>query len=244
MTWEWRRRKRREGLRRKKFGNYVWMQAAANPGTLINTIQMDQKTNKIYFRTGMIGPIFYFLLLGTLGFLWNGYNPVLQSMSEIGSVVSPYKNWMNYLGFSLLGIVIVIFGIGVLREFSKGSLQYLSGFLISVAGVSMFAVGFFPCDAGCIDVTMTGKLHSLTSTVPSIALPLAAMVLATVLSRRWGRRWGYVSFWLGFLSMAAGPLMFLPDSAAYLGFIQRIGIGFSLLWMVIVSSKAVSIRKF
>lgn len=180
---------------------------------------MGQKTNKIYFLAGMAGPVFYFFLLTILGFLWKGYSPFLQSMSEIGSVISPYKNWMNYLGFSFLGIIIAIFSIGVLKEFGKGTLQYLGCFLISVAGIFMFAVGFFPCDAGCVDVTPTGKLHSFTSTVPSITLPLAAMVLATVLARRWGRRWGYIFFWLGFLSMAAGPLMFIPDSAAYLGWL-------------------------
>ena len=56
---------------------------------------------------GIVGPVFYLLLLTILGLLWTGYDPIVQSMSEIGGVMSPYKNIMNYLGFSLLGICIV-----------------------------------------------------------------------------------------------------------------------------------------
>lgn len=198
---------------------------------------MILKSSKTLFIAGIVGPVFYFLLLIILGLLWDGYNPIFQSMSEIGSVVSPYKDIMNYLGFSLLGILITLFSVGVLREFGRGILEYLAFFLILIAGIFMFAVGFFPCDAGCIDVTQTGRWHSITSTVPSIALPLAAMLLATVFAKRWGKKWGHISFWLGVLSMASGPVMFIPASAPYLGLVQRIGIGLSLLWMVLISIK-------
>lgn len=191
----------------------------------------------VYFNIGLIGPIFYFLLLTTLGLMWSGYNSTLQSMSEIGSVVSPYKDIMNYLGFSLLGVSISFFGVGLLKNFGRGALQYLTFFFVLVAGIFMFAVGFFPCDAGCVDVTKTGEMHSLTSTVPSITLPLAAMLMATIITKKWGKKWGHVSFWLGVLSMASGPIMFIPQSAPYLGIVQRVGIGLSLLWMVLISIK-------
>lgn len=189
------------------------------------------------FIAGVVGPVFYFLLLTALGLMWKGYNPTVQSMSEIGSVVSPYKDIMNYLGFSLLGIFISLFGVGLLKEFRRGVLQYLTFFLILIAGVFMFAVGFFPCDAGCVDVTKTGEMHSLTSTVPSITLPLAAMIIAIIITKKWGKRWGYISFWLGTLSMTSGPIMFISQIAPYVGIIQRVGIGLSLLWMVLISTK-------
>lgn len=189
------------------------------------------------FIAGVVGPVFYFLLLTALGLMWKGYNPTVQSMSEIGSVVSPYKDIMNYLGFSLLGIFISLFGVGLLKEFRRGVLQYLTFFLVLIAGVFMFAVGFFPCDAGCVDVTKTGEMHSLTSTVPSITLPLAAMIIAIIITKKWGKRWGYISFWLGALSMISGPIMFISQIAPYVGIIQRVGIGLSLLWMVLISAK-------
>lgn len=204
---------------------------------------MVKKKFTIFFTIGIIGPIFYFLLLTILGLLWNNYNPILQSMSEIGSVVSPYKDIMNYLGFSLLGVSISLFGVGLLKKFGRGVVQYLTFFSVLIAGIFMFAVGFFPCDAGCVDVTKTGEMHSLTSTVPSITLPLAAMLLATTITKKWGKGWGYISFWLGILSMASGPIMFIPQAAPYFGIVQRVGIGLSLLWMVVISIKTLRIHK-
>ena len=195
------------------------------------------KTPRILIFAGIIGPVFYLLLLITLGSIWAGYNPIIQSMSEIGGVSSPYKDIMNYLGFSLLGIFIVLFSIGLRREFGGGVLGNISFFFLLIAGASMVAVGFYPCDAGCIDVTQTGKMHSILSTPPSITLPLAAIAMANVFTRRWGKKWGYISFWLGVFSMISGPVMFLPFVASYLGLVQRIGIGLSLGWMFVVSMK-------
>lgn len=199
---------------------------------------MNSKSNKIFFIAGIIGPVIYFFILTILGYLWNGYDPTFQSMSEIGSVVSPYKDFMNYFGFSMLGIFIAFFSVGLLREFGKGMLQYSVFLLVFTAGIFMFIVGFFPCDAGCIDITQTSKIHSFVSTVPAIALPLAAMLMATVFTKRWGRRWGYISFWLGVFSMSSGPIMFIPFATPYLGIVQRFGIGLSLLWIFVISSKS------
>lgn len=199
---------------------------------------INQKFNKIFLIAGIAGPFFYFIIITILGYLWNGYNPVQQSMSEIGSVVSPYKDLMNYLGFSLLGIFMILFSIGLLREFGKGTLQYLAFFLLLIAGIFMFMVGFFPCDAGCVDITQTGKLHSFTSTVPAIALPLAAMLMSTAFARRWGKKWGYISFCLGVFSMSSGPIMFILSIDSYLGIVQRVGMGLSLSWIFLFSIKA------
>jgi hypothetical protein len=131
-----------------------------------------------------------------------------------------------------------LFGVALFHEVGRGALPWLGFALVLIAGAFMFAVGFFPCDPGCIDVTQTGRLHSLTSTVPAIALPLAAIVMATPITRRWGALWGWLSFGLGMLSMASGPIMFLPAAASMLGLVQRLGIGLSLLWMVVISVQA------
>jgi len=99
----------------------------------------------------------------------------------------------------------------------------------------MFLVGFFPCDSMCIDVSVTGKLHSITSTIPAILIPLAAMITAYPITKKWGKKWGYLSFYFGVLSMASGPIMFIEYLDSFSGLIQRMGIGFSLLWIMMFS---------
>ena len=73
---------------------------------------MKKKILKLFIIAGIIGPILYFLLLTILGLMWQDYNPITTGMSEIGAVDSPFKNIINYFGFSLLGIFIILFSIG------------------------------------------------------------------------------------------------------------------------------------
>lgn len=101
----------------------------------------------------------------------------------------------------------------------------------------MFLVGFLPCDSMCIDITIVGRLHSITSTVSAILIPIAIMVFAYPLLKIYGKNWGYFSFYIELASILAGPLMFIEVLSNYTGLIQRIGIGLSLLWIFLVSIK-------
>ena len=198
---------------------------------------MKEKTLNLLILAGVIGPIFYFVLLTILGIMWNGYNPISTGMSEIGAIDSPFKNIMNYFGFSLLGLSIVAFSFGF-KSYFKNNLQLKIAFiLLLLGGIFMFLVGFFPCDSMCIDVSLTGKLHSITSTIPALLIPLAAMFSAYPITKMWGKKWGYISFYLGILSMASGPIMFVESLDFFSGLIQRFGIGFSLLWIMLISFK-------
>ena len=64
-------------------------------------------SKKALILSGIIGPVLFFTLLTILGLMWSGYNPVTTGMSEIGAVDSPFKDIMNYLGFSLFGIFFI-----------------------------------------------------------------------------------------------------------------------------------------
>ncbi|MFX1457404.1 MAG: DUF998 domain-containing protein [Promethearchaeota archaeon] len=200
-------------------------------------INISHKAQKVIILSGMIGPILFFTVLTILGFLWIGYNPIITGMSEIGAVDSPFKDIMNYLGFSLLGVFIIMFGIGFAAYFKDNLQLNLTSLLLLIGGIFMFLVGFFPCDPQCIDVTSIGILHSITSTIPAILIPVAAMFSAYPVSKIWGKIWGYISFCLGFLSLVAGPLMFIEILDNFTGLIQRLGTAISLLWIFITSIK-------
>lgn len=186
---------------------------------------------------GIIGPLLYFSILTLLGILWKGYNPISTGMSEIGAVDSPFRNIMNYLGFSLLGISIILFSKGFRDYFKKGWQITTAYILLLAGGISMFLVGFLPCDAMCIDVTLRGTFHSIASTISAIAVSLAIIIAAYPVSKKLGKHWGYASFYIGILSMALGPIMLSGFFDNYSGLIQRIGIGLSLLWMAVITLK-------
>ncbi|MFX1503857.1 MAG: DUF998 domain-containing protein [Promethearchaeota archaeon] len=200
-------------------------------------LNFSNKTKKILILSGIIGPLFFFTLLTILGLMWNGYNPISTGMSEIGAVDSPFKDIMNYLGFSLLGVFIIIFSIDFTIYFKKSLQLIITFILLIIGGIFMVSVGFFPCDPQCIDVTQTGKFHSIISTVPAILIPIAIIVSAYPISKIWGKNWGYTSFLLGILSITSGPIMFIEYLNNYTGLIQRLGTGFSQIWIFIVSLK-------
>ena len=59
---------------------------------------MDSKYHRIMIIIGIVSPVYYFLLLSILGLLWDGYDPISQSMSEIGAVDSLIaKSWISNL---------------------------------------------------------------------------------------------------------------------------------------------------
>jgi Protein of unknown function (DUF998) len=188
---------------------------------------------------GMIGPVLYILLVTALGLLWEGYDPVRDTQSELGAVDSPYRGLMNIAGFMGLSVSILAFSAAYFLLLRKGFVTTLAAGLLAIAGVGMVVVGFFPCDAGCVDVTRTGRLHSVFSIPGAVGLPLAAMVSAAVFRRdgRFGAAWQVLSFWLGLVSLGSGPIIAAELVQGTNGLLQRAAMWPSLVWMVAMSTK-------
>ena len=150
---------------------------------------------KFSATVGLMTGFLYFLLMGILGKKWLGYSWMSQHMSELGGVESPYKNMMNIFGFMGVGVMIMMFSLGLYLNFKKNLILKLASFSIMLAGLFMVIVGFFPCDAHCVDVTLIGKLHTITSIPQSILLPLGVIVAAIGFGKekKWGKKWQTIS---------------------------------------------------
>lgn len=178
------------------------------------------------------GPPAYLALTVVLGLAWPGYDPVRQTQSQLGSVGAPHAAIMNFAGFSLLGVVLLVFAIVYRTSIPAGAGTWFATGLIVVAGLGMGIVGFFPCDPGCIDVTATGRLHAVFSMPGAIGLPLAMMISAGRFrhDRRFDRRWQVASFSLGAVGLMAGPVIALGLLNDVDGLLQRAAMWPPLLW--------------
>ena len=58
---------------------------------------------------GVAGPVFYIVFATVLGAMWEGYNPIRDTQSELGAVDAPYQTLMNVVGFMGLGVCILAF---------------------------------------------------------------------------------------------------------------------------------------
>lgn len=183
---------------------------------------------------GIIGPVTYAIVLFTLGFIQPDYNCITQSMSELGAAGAPYALIMNTIGFPLLGILIIAFALGLQRGIN-GSLK-IGPVLIALSGLSLVMTGIFPCDPGCVDVTLRGLTHSIFATIAAFSMIFAPLFLLPRLKK--DDRWqGYVTY--SIISVIAATLV----SAIYgfmafeqlTGVLQRISMGIMLLWVEVMA---------
>ena len=184
-----------------------------------------------------IGPIAFIALTIVLGLLWDGYDVIRDTQSELGAVNSPHRWVMNVGGFMGLGLCILAFA-GAYGFVLHGRWpKVIALFLLVVAGVGMITVGFFPCDADCVDITQTGRLHGVFSAPGAIGLPVAAMLSSLVfrIDGRFGAGWQLVSFWGGLLALLSGPIIAAELFPEWNGLLQRAAMWPPLLWMSAVS---------
>jgi hypothetical protein len=200
---------------------------------------------RILALAGIAGPIYYVGFVTVLGMLWPGYDPIGQTQSELGAVDAPHGLLMNVGGFMALGLVILAFAAAFLLVLRPSPWKLVATVLMAVAGAGMIVVGFFPCDAGCVDVTRTSELHSTFSMPGAIGLPAAAMLssLAFRDDGRFGPAWQAASFLLGLGALASGPIIaadLLPDQ---LGLLQRAAMWTPVLWMSAVAVRLAALAQ-
>lgn len=194
---------------------------------------------------GIIGPVYFIVWLMLLGFQLPGYSHISQEMSVIGAIDSPLSNLMQFGGFSVLGIVWLCFSVLLYATFKKNWAVYAGILLLCIASLSMFLVGFYPCDAQCDNVTAVGKMHSFLAIISNLGFVFGMIFFQFSFhkNRTFSRAFTRVLFFLTVLSNTLSPLLLLAQIEPVLGLVQRAGIFFPLVWTLLVSYKLLGIGK-
>ena len=193
-------------------------------------------TQRLLAICGITGPILYTIVVIVLGLLRPGYDHVTQSMSELGEVGSSNAIIMNTAGFALLGVLMIAFTFGLHRGISGGKGSKIGPALIALSGTALVITGIFPCDPGCVDVSMVGITHSVFAIISAFAMILAPLALSPRLKR--DRLWqGYLAYSLatvivaGLISAVYGFTVF----EQWTGALQRFSMGVLLLWIEVMA---------
>ncbi|MCL3862520.1 DUF998 domain-containing protein [Actinotalea sp. K2] len=185
---------------------------------------------------GAAGPLVFMTVVLLAGLSWAGYDPVRQTHSELGAVGSPVRWVVNLGGFVLLGVTLLAFALAYRSQLRPSAWREVAAVLLVLAGAGMIAVGFTPCDAGCVDVTATGRWHSILSAPGAIGVS-SAMIASGPAFRVDGRfsvRWQVASVALGSLTLLSGPLIALELLTGVGGLVQRAAMGVAMLWLCAV----------
>ncbi len=139
---------------------------------------MANKIDRFLLACGVIGAPLFLLSLFIFGTMFSGYNPLNEPISQLGAVDSPVKTLANVLSFNLFGILIILFAVGLFRSSELHLAGKIGAIFFFGAGVSMFLVGAFPCDALCTIATPTAHLHQKFSFYPFPIMTIGFLLFA------------------------------------------------------------------
>ena len=204
---------------------------------------MKKKIKSNLFYAGLVAPVFYLVLVLTLGSLEQGFSHRTDMMSMLGGVEG-IRGLLFNLGVILTGMLLIVFAYGLHQSLNRGAGSKVGPILITLGGVGMFSSGIFSCDVNCANVieskTLVGGLHMLSAFVAGSCLALSPFFIYFRMKqdKLWEK---YRSFTLSMGVFANLPgvvlwvSMFTTRLPEWEGIIQRLGLLFPLIWIFVLS---------
>lgn len=193
--------------------------------------------------SGLVAPIFYIVLVSTLGLLEPGFSHRTDMMSILGGVVG-IRGLIFNIGVVITGLLLIIFAFGLHLSINKGLGSKVGPILIIIAGVGLLGSAIFSCNVNCVNVietrTLTGVMHMLSAFVAGSFLAISPFFIFFRMKQ--DKLWrNYRSFTLAIGVMANIPgvvlwiSIFTVRIPEWEGVIQRLGLLFPLIWIFVLS---------
>jgi len=179
-----------------------------------------------------------------LGYLWTGYNPLTQTISELGATNAPTMG-LQALNFAILGILTTIFAIGL--NIHNGFFRS-TAIVVGMYGLGSLLVAFLPCNPGCSfrGSSVVQVAHSLDALISFTTIATAPLLFWR--SSRTVPSWTKTSVWslrvaIGSISLLCAPLAITVLSLSpYTGLLQRVFFGLLFAWMIVIAFHLFSLR--
>lgn len=172
------------------------------------------------------------------------YSHIVNTVSELGAIGTPYATWWNLFGFIVPGILVAISGVAIARAAATEASpsRAVASVCLALSGLAVAGQGLVPAamSNGVADVTSLSTMgHFISSLVSGIAWAVGALTLVGPMKRnpRW-KRLHVVSVALVVLGLMAALTLrgALPDGLA-----QRIGNAFFCAWYLVMSLRLMTL---
>lgn len=191
---------------------------------------------------GILIPFWLLLGVALTARAYPGYSHLDQAMSQLGAVGSPTHSFSAWVNNFPLGVMFVLFALGVARRFKASRMALLSAALIFVHGLASFVAGYFSCDQGCapIEPSVSQQNHNLAGLVMFISLTLAGALWAFLgKSQLLSSRFAMFSAICVILAIVTVMLMATALADGHLfGLYQRLNYGVSVVWVASLAAVA------
>jgi len=141
--------------------------------------------NKVLLMAGIAAVGLY--VVGDLlaGLLYDGYSFTDQAISELSAFGSPVRPLMVTVILTH-GVLVLAFGVGVLRAARRKSVSWVGGLLIAIGVVGFPTHTVWAMSSRHMETGFNDTMHIILSAVFSV-LVIAAMALSAVAYRGWFR---------------------------------------------------------
>ncbi len=196
---------------------------------------------------GMAGALLYLLHVILGGVLWEGYNHLMQPISDLTAAGAPNQGLLSAFTWAY-GACAILFGLSAwiyLKGFAPKLAQAGMLIFLIMQGISVL-YGLFPEDLPGGTVTVAGSMH-IVITALIVPLTILSPFLIGFGLRRVERfeGIGLYSIITGVVILVFGSLsaIFFANAIPYFGLVERINIGALQLWMFILSYRLFTERR-
>ncbi len=206
-------------------------------------VMLKKTINSYSVLAGLIVPVFYIVLVSTLGQLESGFSHRTDMMSILGGVEG-IRGLVFNIGVAITGFLLIAFSFGLHQSINNGTGAKIGPILIALGGVGMFGSAIFSCNFNCLNViesrTFIGILHMISALVAGACLAISPFFIFFRMKqdKLWKK---YRSFTLaiGVLANIPGVVLwasiFTGRIHEWEGVIQRLGLLFPLIWIFVLS---------
>ncbi|CAG8871219.1 hypothetical protein PS627_04354 [Pseudomonas fluorescens] len=198
--------------------------------------------DQAFLKSGLLIPVWLFLGVALTALAYPGYSHLDQAMSMLGAQGAPTRGVSPWVNNFPLGVLFVLFAVGVARRFSGSWLVLLSAGFVLLHGLASFGTGYFPCDAGCQPEvpSESQRVHNLAGLVMFVSLTAAMGLWAFLGKRQLGSPWfGVFSGACVGVSLVTVLMMGRAlDEGQLFGLYQRLNYGVCVLWVAALAVMA------
>ena len=204
---------------------------------------------RILYYGGILGPIVFLLndIIGSI--ITQGYNPIINAVSELTQAGSEYICLLGSL-FFISAIMLSVFGIGVVTHYMcrNSELLLLGGIFIIFLGLfSALSGTIFPMDPFNAETTFAGRMHIILTGLNIILIVLAIPMIGIGFYRthQWKsfRLYSIISV-LIMLVFGASTAVLMTNDIKLLGLFERITIYSYQLWIFVLANKLITDKGF
>ena len=198
--------------------------------------------DRMLLGAGLLIPFWLFIGVSLTALAYPGYSHLDQAMSMLGAQGAPTHGFSAWVNNFPLGVLFVLFAVGVARRFARSWLALVSAGFILLHGLASFGTGYFSCDAGCAPAVPSESQmgHNLAGLVMFLSLT-AAMALWVFAGKRVLASPGFAVFSAlcvigSFVTiLMAGKAL---DEGHMFGFYQRLNYGVCVFWVAALAMLA------